>query len=174
MKKTFLYAIIALVITGCQKEMDVGWNDSVIPVSLKNIEAVNIDNSGEFPEVSVLPIKKEAYMMGIRWIADNTPSNDDDKFITGPIQKGRYTYRSISDKYLKAIKCNSQFNSDIPAGSYVSKFFKEIDKNYLPADIDEGFVLLVAPDSGEHSFRVEYYEKDVLVFFHDTPPINFY
>jgi len=171
MKKSFLFIAFAIVVAGCTKD---GWEGSVIPVSLKNIEAVNIDNSGELPFVSALPIKKEAYMVGIRWITDNAPTDDDDKFITGPIQRGEQLYSSLSDKYRKAIKCNTQFNANTPADTYVSKFFKEIDRNYLPSDIDEGFVLLVAPDPGEHSFRVEYYEGNNLVFFHDTPLINFF
>ena len=69
--------------------------------------------------------------------------------------------------------CNTQFNANIPAGKYVSKFFKEIDRNYLPEDVNEGFVLLVAPEPGLHSFRVEYYERGILKFFHDTPLIKF-
>ena len=113
-------------------------------------------------------------MVGIRWITDNAPSGDDGKFITGPIQKNDRPYSSLGNKYLKAIKCNTQFNANIPADTYVSKFFKELDRNYLPSDIDEGFVLLVAPSPGEHSFRVEYYEGKNLVFFHDTPLINFF
>jgi len=172
MRKIFLFITLAIAVMGCKKD-EGGWNDSVIPVSLVDIEVVNIDNSGEFPIVSALSIKKEAYMVGIRWITDYA-IGDDDKFITGAIEKGEQTFSSLGDKYLKAIKCNTQFNSTIPAGTYVSKFFKEIDKNYLPADINEGFVLLVAPDPGEHSFRVEYYEGNTLKFFHDTQIINFY
>jgi hypothetical protein len=80
----------------------------------------------------------------------------------------------LGDRYKKAIVCNTDFSASIPAGSYVSKFFKEIDRKYLPADVDEGFVLLVAPAAGEHSFRIAYYEGSVLKFFHDTPTINFY
>ena len=174
MNKLFLFIAFALVIAGCSVGEPDYWGDPVIPVSLKNIETVNIDNSGEFPVVSASPIKKEAYMVGIRWITDNTPTEDDNIFITGPIKRGEQLYSSLGSKYQKAIKCNTQFNADIPADSYVSKFFKEIDRNYLPSDIDEGFVLLVAPDAGEHSFRVEYYEGKNLVFFHDTPLINFY
>ena len=172
--KNFIILIVLIGITaGCDSAND-GWGSPVIPVSLKGIEAVNIDNSGEKPVVSNLPIKKEAYMLGIKWITDNIPSDDDDKFITDPIQKGEQTYGLVAANYLKAIKCNTQFNSDIPAGKYVSKFFKEINRNYLPADINEGFVLLVAPDPGEHSFRVEYYIGDELEFFYDTPLIHFF
>lgn len=171
MKKLIVLAALAAAISGCASEGE--WGDEpVIPVTLKGIEAVNIDNSGEFPAVSASPIKKEAYMVGVKWIADNTPT-DADKFITGPIRQGKQTYSSIADKYSKAIACLTQFNADIPAGTYVSKFFKEIDRDYLPADVDEGFVLLVAPDPGEHSFRVEYYDKEQLAFSYDTPLIEF-
>jgi len=171
-KLLFLFIPFAIAIMGCQKEA-LNVFEPVIPVSLVDIEAVNIDNSGEFPTVSASSIKKEAYMVGIRWVTDYV-IGDDDKFITGAIRKGQQTYSSLGNKYSKAIKCNNQFNANIPAGTYVSKFFKEIDKDYLPADINEGFVLLVAPDPGEHSFRVEYYEGNTLRFFHDTPIINFY
>jgi hypothetical protein len=160
--------------TGCSTNESEDWGDPVIPVSLVDIEVVNIDNSGELPVISASPIKKEAYMVGIKWITDYDLSDDDDKFITDVIQKGEQTYSSLSRNYSKAIKCNTPFNANIPAGKYVSKFFKEINSNYLPTGIDEGFVLLVAPDPGEHSFRVEYYEGDVLKFFHDTPTIIFY
>jgi hypothetical protein len=172
MKSLIKLILLVAIITGCS--INDGLDEPVIPVSLKGIEAVNIDNSGEFPAVSNSPVKKEAYMVGIKWITDNTPSDEDDKFITGPSQEGQQRYGSVADNYLKAIKCNDQFNSNIPAGKYISKFFKDIDRKFLPADINEGFVLLVAPDAGEHSFRVEYYIGEELKFFYDTQPINFY
>jgi hypothetical protein len=171
MKKLIIFAALVIIIAGCDDGYD--WNEPVIPVTLKGIEAVNIDNSGEFPTITNSPIKKEAYMLGVKWIADNTPT-DDDKFITGPIWEGEQTYNSIANNYLKAIMCLTPFNSDIPSGTYVSKFFKEIDRDYLPADVNEGFVLLVAPNAGKHSFRVEYYDGDKLMFSYDTLPIEFF
>ena len=173
MKKLFYLIAFTVAMTGCAEDGGDRWYDEVIPVSMVGIEAVNIDNSGEFPEISYLPVRKEAYMVGVRWITDHTVS-ESDKFITGVIKEGAPSYSSLSDRYQKAIVCNTQFNASIPEGSYVSKFFKEIDRKYLPADVDEGFVLLVAPVAGEHSFRVEYYEGQTLKFFHDTPTINFY
>jgi len=173
MKKLFLFIMVTAAILGCSKDSD-SWYDPVIPVSLVDIEAVNIDNSGELPVVSNTSIKREAYMVGVKWITDNTPSDEDDKFITPSISRGEHLYSELSNPYSKAIKCNTPFNANIPAGKYVSKFFKEIDGKYLPAEIDEGFVLLVAPDPGTHSFRVEYYKGDSLMFFHDTQPIKFY
>lgn len=173
MRKSMTLILLAALITGCSNS-ESDWDAPVIPVSLRDIETVNIDNSGEIPVITDSPIKKEAYMVGIRWITDNVPDDDLDKFITDPIQKGEHLYSMLSAGYSKAIRCNTRFNSDIPAGKYVSKFFKEINRNYLPKDVNEGFVLLVAPDPGEHSFRVEYYDGEELVFSHDTDLINFY
>ena len=173
MKKLIILTAFAIAIISCSSDKE-GGSEPVIPVSLKGIEAVNIDNSGEFPAASALPIKKDAYMVGIKWVADNTPTDDDNKFITGPIQKGQQTYNSIADRYSKAIKSNSRFNADIPPGKYISKFFKEIDREYLPADINEGFVLLVAPDPGPHSFTVEYYLGHQLKFSYNTSVIEFF
>jgi hypothetical protein len=172
MKRLFHLFTFAVVMAGCSKDRD-PWYDEVIPVSLVGIEAINIDNSGEFPDISFLPVRKEAYMVGVQWITDHTVSAND-KFITGIIKEGAPSYSTLGDKYSKAVMCNTAFSAGIPAGSYVSRFFKEMDRKYLPADVDEGFVLLVAPQPGEHSFRVEYYEGQTLKFFHDTPTVNFY
>lgn len=176
MRKLILPLAIVIALAGCMKESDdISWGDPVVPVSLQGIESVNIDNSGRLPEESMSAINKEAYMLGIKWITGYDLSNgDDDKFITGPIAQGREQYSELGNGYLKAIKCNTRFSATIPAGTYVSKFFKAADVNYLPADINEAFVLLVSPDPGQHSFRVEYYDGDSLMFFHDTPPVNLY
>jgi hypothetical protein len=173
MKRNLMILALAAACTGCSTNGD--WEDQpVIPVSLKGIEAVNIDNSGEFPIVTATPVKKEAYMVGVRWIADNTPTEDDDIFITGPIKEGKGSYGTIADNYSKAVRCLTKFNANIPADTYVSKYFKEVDADYLPADVDEGFVLLVAPDPGIHSFRVEYYENSELKYSYETAPIEFF
>jgi len=173
MRKYLLWIAVIAVVAGCAGDLGDSWYDPVIPVSLVGIEAVNVDNSGEFPFVSASPIRKEAFMIGVIWITDHVIS-DDDKFITGPIQWGEQTRGTVSNRYSKAVRANTQFNSSIPAGTYVSRFFKEINRNFLPTGIDEGFVLLLAPDPGEHSFRVEYWLGNTLAFYYDTPPINFF
>lgn len=173
MKKIALFMLLAFLLAGCSGDEDDPWDVPTIPMSLVGIETVNIDNSEEFPVLSTATVKKEAYMLGVKWLMDNIPSDTDDKFITGPIPWSSYAYSSVAEDYSKAIKCNTPFNANIPAGKYVSKFFKEVNRTYLPKGINEGFVLLVAPDAGEHSFRVEYYKGEELVFFHDTPLIKF-
>ncbi|MDR1756689.1 MAG: DUF5034 domain-containing protein [Culturomica sp.] len=174
MKKLMILAALTAIVGGCDPSNENEWDGPVIPVSLKSIEAVHIDNSGEFPVVADSLVKKEAYMVGIKWIADNALTDDDDKFITGPIHKGEQLYGNMADRYSKAIVCLTPFNAGTPAGKYVSKYFKEIDRNYLPAGVNEGFVLLVAPDPGKHAFRVEYYDGEELTFFYETAPIEFY
>ena len=107
MKKLIIFTALVIIIAGCGDGY--GWDEPVIPVTLKGIEAINIDNSGEFPTITNSPIKKDAYMLGVKWIADNTPT-DNDKFITGPIREGEQTYNSIADNYSKAIMCLTSFN----------------------------------------------------------------
>lgn len=172
MKKLILMATVVIASFGCDKSAN--WDEPVIPVSLQGIEAVNINNTGALPVLGDSVVKKEAYMLGIKWITSNIPDDEDDKFITDPINLVESTKANITANYSKAIKCNTDFNGSIPAGKYVSKFFKAIDAKYLPNGIDEGFVLLVAPSPGLHSFRVEYYLNNELKFYYDTPLIRFY
>lgn len=169
MKK--LLVALAILATGCDwvDDRDLSWDDPVIPVTLTGIEAMHVDNAGEFPVVSGDPIKKEAYMLGVKWKTSQIPG-EDDKFVTDPVKGGGGTA-----DYSKAIICLTPFNVDIPAGTYVSSFFKEADGHFLPEEVDEGFVLLVTPDPGQHAFRVEYYENEsdeTPAFSYDTPTIE--
>lgn len=176
--KIQLLALTAFVfaLAGCSKESSSDWNRPPIPVDLVGIEAVNVDNSGEKPFVTASPIKKEAFMIGVKWITDNLPT-DDDKFVSGSIGFGHKTYESLGENYYKSIVCLTPFNDRIPAGKAVSKYFKEINKMFVPAGIDEGFVLLVAPDPGVHQFRVDYYKNvndDSPEFYYITPLISLF
>lgn len=144
----------------------------VIPVYLDGIEAVNVDNSGEYPFVTLGPVKKEAYMIGIVWVTDDSNPTGD-QTITPPISAGDRRGRSegLSDYYEKRIYCLTDFNGRNPAGSNVSQYFKEV--TYLPAGVNEGFVLLVSPDPGDHSFRVVFTGSGN-TFEYTTEPIRFF
>ncbi|MDR1950739.1 MAG: hypothetical protein LBP96_00735 [Bacteroidales bacterium] len=176
MKKFVLYVALAVFVAGCSDDGNYypggGGDDPVIPVTMVGIETINIDNSGEFPIASVSQIKKEAYMVGIRWTTNFSLNPND--VITGPIQLGQQTHSSLANRYSKRIIANSQFDEYISSGTNISSLFKAIEKNYLPDNIDEGFVLLVPPAPGVHSFRVEYLEGGSVKFFHITQPITFY
>jgi len=172
-KTNILLPICLFCIAGCAKnEGDVGWDEPTIPVYLAGIESVNINNEGEYPFTTVNPVKKEAYMIGIRWITDNS-NPDGTQVITGPIEAGPYRYTNITDRYTKRIYCNTVFNSRNPAGANVSQYFKKV--TYLPKSVNEGFVLLVAPDPGYHSFKVVYTNMDNDESYeYDTPLIKLY
>ena len=172
LKKIF-FALFLLCIAGCKKD-DNGWpntEDPVIPVHLAGIESVNINNADRYPFITTDPIKKEAYMIGIRWVTDNSVP-DGDQEITGPIEAGKNRYQDIADGYTRRIYCNTVFNIRNPAGANISQYFKEVP--YLPAGIDEGYVLLVAPDPGDHSFKVIFTHKNGESYEYDTKPIKLY
>ena len=170
-KTLAIIAISAYILAGCSKDAgDI--MDSVIPQTLIGIEAVNVNNSGEFPFVTVDPISRGAYMIGVILIAEHISGGN--QFITGPIPRGQETHVDAARRFNKRIITNSQFNSLIGPGEVISDFFKEIDSRFLPRGVDEGFVLLVRPTPGEHSFRIEYVQGNIVRFYYYTPPINLY
>ena len=169
--KKIFFAALLLCAAGCSKESPDYWDDPVIPVYLAGIESVNVNNAGQYPFTTIDPIKKEAYMIGVRWVTDNS-APDGNQSITGPVEVSKIHYENIADQYTKRIYCNTVFNSRNPAGANVSQYFKEV--TYLPAGIDEGFVLLVAPDTGDHSFKVVYTNNKGDTHEYDTELIKLY
>ena len=168
--KIFVAAFL-LCAAGCSKSNPDYLDDPVIPVYLAGIESVNVNNEGHYPFTTTEPVKKEAYMIGVRWVTDNSDP-DGDQSITGPVEAGSNRYQNIADNYTKRIYCNTVFNSRNPAGANVSQYFKEI--TYLPAGVNEGFVLLMAPDPGDHSFKVVYTNKNGDRYEYDTELIKLY
>ena len=154
MKVKKFSVLVLLCLAGCSKmgESRVKF-EPVIPVHLTGIESVNVNNEGQYPFTTTSPVKKEAYMIGVRWITDNSDPNGNQS-ITGPVGAGTNRYQNIADHYTKRIYCNTIFNSYNPAGTNVSQYFKAVP--YLPAGVNEGFVLLVAPTPGDHSFKIVY------------------
>ena len=133
--------------------------DGLEYVYIKGIEACNINNEGGAPFVTIDPIKKEAFMIGIKWFTED-----------------RYDYEASNIKLMniseKKIFCTNNFDADHPSGSDVSGYFKKA--KYTPSSIDEGFVLLTAPKPGEYSFQIIFYGKDGSTFEYNTPLINLY
>ena len=171
-KRIVVYLVVFLICTaGCSDDNWPFSNDEVIPVYLAGIESVNINNEGQYPFTTAEPVKKEAYMIGIRWITDNS-APDGDQSITGPVDAGKYRYQDIANNITRRIYCNTVFNSRNHVGANVSQYFKEV--KYLPAGIDEGFVLLVVPDPGDHSFKVVYTNSKGDSYEYDTELIKLY
>ncbi|MDR0509607.1 MAG: DUF5034 domain-containing protein [Rikenellaceae bacterium] len=176
MKKLLFPLLGAALLSGCSKKDsgDIGGPDAVVPVHIVGIEATNVDNSGEYPLVTNSPINKKAYMIGVVWLTDNSDPNGD-QYIGGPITAdpwGRHGSTSLSSSYTKRIITNDDFNPSNPAGSNISQFFQPA--TVLPPDVDEGFVLLVAPTPGQHSFKVRYSTWEGVAFEYDTPPVTFF
>jgi hypothetical protein len=193
MKRLIIPMLCAVLLAGCYADNGDEWTGgSVIPVTLKGIEAVNVDNSGELPVVAAGAVKAQAYMIGIKWEADNLPS-DDDAFVGGPIQQGEQTYSSIADGYNKRVRSLTQYNDQIKPEVLkdendnpildendneiilypnVSIYFMEADRAFLPEGVDEGLVLMQGedipvPDKGVHIFRVEYWRHGERAFYYD-------
>ncbi|MDR2886190.1 MAG: hypothetical protein LBU95_05355 [Rikenellaceae bacterium] len=171
MKKPFypvIAAVLLAVAAGCSRG-DMGLDDDVIPVHLIGIQAVNVNNEGEYPFVTTEKVRKEAYMLGVQWILDNADPGGD-QYVTGPIVgQGKYTRNPQT--LPKRIYTVGAFNASNPDGSNVSQYFKQIE--YLPDAVDEGFVLLVAPDPGAHAFRVVYYDG-TNQYEYTTPEVELY
>jgi len=170
--KTIFFATLLLCVAGCSKEGDSPYaDDPLIPVYLAGIESVNINNAGRHPFITTDPIKKEAYMIGIRWVTDNSDPYGDQE-ITGPIEAGKNCYQNIADGYTRRIYCNTVFNSRNPEGANVSQYFKKVP--YLPTGIDEGYVLLFSPDPGNHSFKVVFTHNNGERYEYNTELIRLY
>jgi len=153
MKKLYCFAASLFLLAGCSLDNSNWYDDPVVPVSLAGIETVNIDNSGAEPFPTDDPIRKEAFMIGINWITDDSnPSGN--QSITPPYSHKDYPSASIASSFTKRIYSVDRFNANNPAGANVSQYFKQV--SYLPDGIDEGFVLLKAPDPGPHTFKVVY------------------
>ncbi|GHU98650.1 hypothetical protein FACS1894159_01450 [Bacteroidia bacterium] len=160
------------MLAACAKESS-DWTEAapLVPVSLAGIEAVNIDNQGASPVVSAEPIRKEAYMIGIKWTTDDSDPFGNQSISAAFGSSSGYTPGDVAKNFTKRIYTIEQFNAKNPAGANVSQYFKAI--KYLPEQIDEGFVLLVAPDPGPHTFRVVY-SFNSASFEYTTPTVELY
>ena len=170
--KILYLAALFLLLAACSKSDGGDWTTSepLIPVSLAGIEAVNVDNAGELPEITNDRIPKEAYMIGIRWIFDDANPNGNQSITPSFGDKG-YTPGDLATKFTKRIYAVDNFNARNPAGANISQYFKQIQ--YLPDGIDEGFVLLSAPDPGPHTFKVVYTSGST-VFEYTTDTVELY
>ncbi len=176
MKKLILSLLASVLMVACSSDGEDWGGETLIPVTLKGIETVNIDNSGKYPEISDGPIGRNSYMIGIKWEVDNLPG-DDDAFVGGPIREGEHTYSSAANGYSKRVRSLTRFNDEVGPTEEIrhpniSTYFVETDRAFLPKGVDEGLVLLVAPDAGEHRFRVEYWRNGARAFYYDTPTIT--
>lgn len=114
-------------------------------IYLVGAEAHNLDNSGEYPVKSNDSIRKEAFVIGIRYKVVKETN------LTDTLIDIRYRH----DRSLKSVKlnvfCNEPFNN-FPKGTNVTSLFSVYDNN---RDYDKLLVLRTTPQAGEYSFDIE-------------------
>lgn len=147
---TFL--IFTSLATQCEDEFP-----DPIPVSLKSLEAFNVNNEGKEPFVTEDNIRKEAFMIGLSYVSDTA------------VDKYTYVIQPIKER---KFYCTTDFNEEYPAGSDISSFF--MSAKYIPENLNEGYVLLTIPSPGLHTFKMVFICEDGKIVECDTPPVNLY
>lgn len=142
----------------------------VIPKQIVDFELSNVDNAGEYPVSATSSVPKDAYMIGISLITEHQASGDG--YVGGYIDWSASGNAPANRIKGCKVYCNDAFNGATAAGTNVSGFFIYTTE-YLPAGIDYGLLLFVAPQPGTHSFRVVLETTDGTTFEHNTTPINF-
>lgn len=136
-----------------------GWDDIEPPtVDISRVDIANVDNAGEKPFISSEPIKKEAYMLGVKYIGDT----DDE------VSYYAFKENVRSEK----IFCNTDFDAEHPAGSDVTRFFKKT--SYTPQGLDYAFLLRKVPQAGTYSFKIVSQISECKIFEASTEPVELY
>lgn len=121
-----------------------------------NVENLNID--GEYLHITHLPVKKESYTLGIKYIGKDSKEQP-------------YLYYYQDSVIEQKIYCNTRFDAKHPKGSDITKFFTLYPHHeYNGAKLK----LTRTPIPGMHSFKVCIYRKDRSCIEKDTDPIEFY
>lgn len=128
------------------------------------IELENLDNSGMYSVVGDDSIRKEAYVIGVRFKVLEEANPDDTIYYSE-----RHHYIAIKKQY---IYCNTDFNDDVQAGSEVSDFFATQERN--SDKYNRLLILRKIPKAGIHSFRVKYELDSAKIIEINTVPIKLY
>lgn len=154
-----------LTATTCE---DFSYESDYANVKLVGIELANLDNTGEFPVIAENSVKKEAYIIGIKYRVVTEIEPLDTVYYNRSIH---YNKNLIFNQYRDQIQiyCNTDFNTDHPAGSNITKLFT-ISEKY---EYDKLLILRRAPQSGIHSFHM-HYNLDSTKIIADTKPIKFH
>ncbi|SBV97832.1 DUF5034 domain-containing protein [uncultured Dysgonomonas sp.] len=129
-------------------------------VTIKAIELYNINNEGQGPVISDEPIKKEAYMIGIRYLIEENEETT-----------GLY-YRVSDNIKSEQIVSNVDIGEEYPAGSDISGLFTKT--SYTSILLDNAFVLKKSIPAGTYSFKVILTTKEDKVMEASTNLIELY
>lgn len=128
-------------------------------IELKGIELNHYDNSMEKMFRSDKPIKKEAYVIGVKYVIkklDNSNKNNYSRFPTNIKKRKIYTL--------------NDFDKNHPKGSDVSNFFTTWS-NPNTTDADVILVLNKIPLPGAYAFKIEYECTDATIIQETTPVV---
>lgn len=139
------------------------------PVEMVDILAENLNFEGEEAFISDEPIRKEAFVIGVTYIVEDTVDLGQQKY-PRPIAYSDRIYKDFTWKIL----CNSDFNNEYPAGSDVTKLFRVNTLNYyIPNEFKSSLFLRGTPLEGEHSFTIQAIFGDKTIET-QTKPVRLY
>lgn len=128
-------------------------------VDMVELIADNMNFEGEKAFISDEPIKKEAFIIGLNYMVQDTVRVEGNN-ASRPKEFNDVFYKHFD---LKVIS-NTDFNAEYPEGSDVTKLFLErkLYRSYL--DSHEGCLILRGiPVEGEHSFTVQAIFSDTII-----------
>lgn len=127
-------------------------------VDLVDIELYNIDFSGEEMIESSDPIKKEGYIIGVKYLVSAPNSTDEESWYYTPENKYGDTEHITNIKEKPKVFCLSDFSGDYTSGSDISHLFTY--GNVKNSEMHILLVLKTQPDAGTHLFKVQYQVED--------------
>ncbi|WP_419033022.1 hypothetical protein [Dysgonomonas gadei] len=161
--KISLYLLISLVfLLNTAMSCDEKEGGEPIVITITGIELYNINNEGQGPVISDEPIKKEAYLIGIRYVY----------VIEENEETIEYYYRIGGDIKSEQIVSNVDIGEEYPAGSDISGLFTKTP--FAPQPLDYAFVLRKSIPAGTYSFKVILTTNEDKVIEVSTNPIELY
>ncbi len=135
-KIVLLLFIIAIINTATTCDDNIDISDPIL-VNLTGIEASNVNNEGVSPFPSDKPIKKEAYMLSLKYLTDEADNT---------------YYNSLKDT-IKSIKIfNLIKNGEHVINNDITDYF--IKTTYCLKGDTWGFVLRKPMEPGEYNFKI--------------------
>ena len=127
-----------------------------VKVNLIGVEAHNVNNEGQNPVISDMPIKKEAYVIGVRQLTDSEVV---------------HVYDLVEPIVSETISCNIDIDKEHPAGTDITNFFV---RSYYKGDgLTYSYVLRKEIPAGKYSFKLVVATASK-VFETETTPIDVY
>lgn len=153
---SLLISIVFILNTGMSCDDDYA---EPVKVELTSVEIYNINNEGQYPIISDEPVKKEAYMIGVKYVTE----------VEGEAGTG---YRFQPQIKSEQIFTNVDIDTEYPAGSDVSSLF--VRTIYMPKGLDHAFVMKKVIPAGTYSFKLIVTTNDDKIFEVSSNPIKLY